>query len=200
MRKRLLLPLTSLLLIITSLIILGITYGWFADIIDFGPGVISVGDLRYSENGAFIADGTVIYPGLELVDTSIEVTNQSPIESQLRVQVTYTRITNPGGAGLVFEENYIYTDATTEHISVVFDSTFVYDTNYWYLNGTSSTIAANSGLISLISSVMYDGENTNIDYVEQSVAVSVTIEVKQDDNVTWAELVGYDFLTGEPEI
>jgi hypothetical protein len=200
MKKSLILSLASLFLVISSLIILGITYGWFADIIELNPGVISVGDLRYSETGAFITDDTVIYPGLELIDTDIEITNESPIESQLRIQVTYTRITNPGGTGLVIEEDYIYTDATTEHISVVFDSTFVYDTNYWYLNGKGSTIAADSGLIELISSVIYDGENTNIDYVEQDVAVSLTIEVKQDDNVTWTELVGYDFATGEPEI
>ncbi|MBI9009141.1 MAG: hypothetical protein JEZ05_03845 [Tenericutes bacterium] len=200
MKKRLILPLTSLFLILSSLVILGITYGWFADLIDLDSGVISVGDLRYFQNGDFITDDTIIYPGLELVDTEFDVTNTSPIESQLRIQITYTRITNPGGAGLVFEENYIYTDASTEHISVVFDSTFVYDTEYWYLNGTTSTIAADSGLIELVSSIIYDGVNTNIDYVEQDVAVSITIEIKQNDNATWSELVGYDFSTGEPEI
>ena len=199
MKKSLVLSLASLFLVLSSLVILGITYGWFADVIDFGTGVISVGDLRYSQNGEFIADDTIIYPGLELVDTEIDVTNSSPIESQLRIQVTYTRITNPGGAGLVFEEDYIYTDATTEHISVVFDSTFVYDTEYWYLNGTTSSIAADSGLIELISSISYDGVNTNIDYVEQDVAISVTIQIKQNDSATWADLVGYDFSTGEPE-
>ena len=199
MKKSLILSLASLFLIITSLILLGITYGWYGDVIDFNSGVISVGDLRYSQNGEFIANDTIIYPSLELLSTDIDVTNESPIESQLRIKITYTRITNPEGAGLVTETDYVYTDALTEHISVDFDSTFVYDTGYWYLNGTTSTILAESGTIALISSIIYAGENTNIDYVEQDVAVSVTIEVKQDDNVTWSELIGYDFLTGNPQ-
>ena len=56
MKKSLVLSLASLFLVLSSLVILGITYGWFADVIDFGTGVISVGDLRYSQNGEFIAD------------------------------------------------------------------------------------------------------------------------------------------------
>lgn len=197
-KKNLLILLISLTFILASLTILGITYGWIADVIDVGDSTISVGDLRYSQNGAFITDGTIIHPNEELIDTDIDVTNSSPISSQLRVQITYTQITNPGGAGLVITQGYIYTDSVDEHISVVFDSSFTYDNNYWYYNGTTGTLAANSGLLEIISSIQYAGENTNIDYVGQDVAITVTIQVKQSDNSTWTDLVGYDFSTGEP--
>lgn len=197
-RKSLILSLASLVLIVTSLIMLGVTYGWGADLVNLGNGTISVGDLRYTQTGSFVTDGTIVHPMEELIDTNISIDNQSSIESQLRVKITYTKITNPTGDSLVIEEDYVYTDDTSEHISVIFDSAFTYDSGYWYSNGTTGVLSANSGNLAIISSIIYDGENTNIDYVGQDVAISVTIEVKQNDNVTWTELVGYDFSTGNP--
>ena len=171
MKKRVIVSMISLILILSSLVMLGITYGWLADVIDIGSGTISVGDLRYTENGEFVSNGTIIHPNEELIQTNIDLTNSSPITSQLRVKITYTKITNPGGVGLVIENDYIYTDDPSEHITVVFDSSFTYDTGYWYYNGTSGELAANSGLLPSISSILYDGENTNIDYVGQNFAV-----------------------------
>ncbi len=196
-RKNLLAVLVSLVFILASLTILELTYGWIADVMDIGSGQVSVGELLYTQEGAFISDGTIIHPNEELIATDIDVTNASLIESQLRVQITYTKITNPSGT-LVIENNTVYTDSVDEHISVTFDSSFTYSSDYWYYNGTSGTLAANSGLLEIISSIIYDGDNTNIDYVGQNVSISVVIQVKQSDNATWVDLVGYDFTTGEP--
>jgi len=196
-RKNLYMSLASLVLLLASFVMIGITYGWFAFIVDLNPGTLSVGDLRYTQSGSFITD-EIIVPGLELLDADIDIDNQSPITSQLRVKIEYTEITNPGGTGLVID-TVILTDSANDHLVVEWDptSTFVYDTDYWYYNSTVSVIAATSGAIPILDSIKY-GLNTNIDYVGQAVSITVIIEVKQSDNVTWSELTSYDFSTGYP--
>jgi len=185
----------SSILVLASLLMLGITFDWFANVIDLNDGTISVGDLRYSETGAFITDNQIIQPGQELLDTDITLTNTSPIESQMRVKIAYTKITRPVDVLVIETVNYSNVD---DHLAVTFDSTFVYSSDYWYYNATDAVITANSGLIEIISSIFYDGEVTGIDYSGQTIYVTVTIEVKQSDNVTWAELASYDFSTGYP--
>ncbi len=191
----LILSIFSSILIIASLVMLGISYGWFADVIDLNDGTISVGDLRYSETGDFITDNQIIQPGLELLDETITLTNTSPIESQMRIKISYTKITRPVDVLVIETVNYSNVD---DHLSVTFDSTFVYSSDYWYYNATDAVISANSGLIEMISSIMYDGEYVGNDYAGQTVSITVVIEVKQSDNVTWAELTSYDFSTGYP--
>lgn len=191
----LIISIVSSLLVLASVLMIGFSFGWFADVIDLNDGTISVGDLRYSETGAFITDNQILQPGQELLDTAITLTNTSPIESQMRVKISYTKITRPVDVLVIETVNYSDTD---DHLAVVFDSTFVYSSDYWYYNATDAVISANSGLIEMISSIYYDGEFTGIDYSEQTVSITVTIEVKQSDNVTWSELTSYDFSTGYP--
>lgn len=188
--------LASWVLFAAAFLMIGISFGWYADVFDLNSGTISVGDLRYSETGAFITDNQVIYPGLELVDTAITVTNSSPIDSQLRVKISYTKVTRPVDVLVVQTVNYA--NAVDDHLAVTFDSTFVYSDGYWYYNATDAVISANSGLISVLSSIQYDGDQTGNDYAGQTVGITVTIEVKQSDNVTWSELTSYDFSTGYP--
>jgi len=197
-RKSLYISFVSLVLILISMVMLGITYGWLADVIDLNSGIISVGDLRYTKSGAFVSDSPtpIIYPGFEFVDTALSVNNQSPIESQLRVEIEYTKITNP--LGVLTTETVSYTNAVDDHLSVTFDSTFVNSGDYWYYNTTDYVVLVTSGAINIISSIYYDGDLTGNDYNNASVTVTVTIEVKQSDNVTWAELTSYDFSTGYP--
>lgn len=195
-KKTLVIYLISSILFLSSLVMIGITFGWWAAVFDLNSGTVSVGDLRYTQDGAFIADDTVIYPGTELVDTDFSLTNESPIDSQMRIKISYTKITRP--VDVLVIETVDYADAVDDHLSVTFDSTFVYSSGYWYYNGTSAVISADSGTIDLISSIAYDGDLTGNDYSQQSVSVTVTIEVKQNDNVTWSELTSYDFSTGYP--
>ena len=188
--------LVSWVLFATSFLMIGMAFGWYADVLDLGSGTISVGDLRYSETGAFISNSQIIYPGEELIDTSISITNTSPIESQMRLKIEYTKVTRP--VDVLVIETATYANVAGDHINVTFDDTFVYSDGYWYYNATDAVISANSGLINIISSIYYDGEETGNDYAGQTVNVSVTIQVKQSDNVTWSELTSYDFSTGYP--
>jgi len=194
-KATLIMSIASSLLILASIMMIGISFGWFANVLNLNDGIISVGDLRYSETGAFITDDQVLQPGEELLDTAITLTNTSPIDSQMRVKISYTKITRPVDVLVIETVDYADSD---DHLAVVFDSTFVFSSGYWYYNATDAVISANSGLIEIISSIYYDGDLTGIDYSGQTIEVTITIEVKQNDNVTWSELTSYDFSTGYP--
>jgi len=191
------LALLSLFLAVAALGIIGTTYGWFGPRFTLSTGDIAVGDLRFSETGAFIADGQTIVPGQELIATAIAVDNASPITSQLRVLVTYTKCTAPDTC-----VETTYSDDVADHLAVVFGTGFSYDAGYWYYSasepGTDYLLPADSGALGVITSIYYDGARTGIDYAGESVEVTVSIQVKQGDNVAWTTLAGYDFSTGYP--
>ena len=193
---------SAIFLIMISLAMIGLTYGWFAHGIVFTTNHINVGDLRYALSGDFIEDETIIVPGDNLVAEPFVINNLSPITSQLRVKITYTRFTT------VPVEEYVFKNDTDDHLAVTFTSTFTFtdgdatpdedDDDYWYYIDSDEIIAASSGDINLFSEIYYDGDKTSIDYNGQDVTVSVTVEVKQADNVTWEQLTTYDFSTGYP--
>jgi hypothetical protein len=190
MRKRIsIFVISSLVLVLLSMVMLGITYGWFNFTINYDNNIISVGELRYTQSGSFISDNTVIFPDYELVDTTLSVSDSSPIDSQLRIKLEYTKCTAVGVC-----QNVVYTN----HISVTINPSFTYDSNYWYYNGTTGVVTAGSGQIDLISSLYYDGLIGGNDYAGETISITLTVEVKQNDNVTWSELTSYDFSTGYP--
>lgn len=199
-QKILVLSLLSLAFTLAALAIIGITYGWFGHVVTIPEGEIAVGDLRFTKSGAFVTGGGIIVPGEELIATELAVDNASPIPAQLRVEVTYTKCVNTGT--VVCTEDTTYTDAADEHLSVTFGTGFSYISGYWYYSGdtprTTYEIGADSGAMTIITSLYYDGAYAGIDYFEQIVTVTVTIQVKQADNVDWATLTGYDFSTGYP--
>lgn len=197
MKKKLLFPIITLLLLMSSLVMIEVTFGWISDIIEFDNNSVAVGDLRYTKTGAFIGEELIIYPSMELLTEDITLFNESSIDSQMRLKISYTKITNPTGSELVID-TVDYSDAIDDHLDVVFDSSMTYDTGYWYLGGTSFLIPADNGLIALISSIQYDGTLVGNDYSQQTVSITVTIEVKQNDHVLWSELTSYEFETGYP--
>ncbi len=196
MRKRILL-IGLIVLFIGSLgFLVSLTFGWISFTNTASGGVVSVGDLRFVKNGDFISSSEIIYPGKELLDSDISLVNQSTIDSQLRVKIEYTKITY---SEPLLIETVVLSDSLEEHLIVGFVSGFVFDGDYWYYDGLSGVIEADSGLKTLITSIKYNGFYAGIDYAGQQVNVSIVIEVKQSDNVSWAELTTYDFSTGYPE-
>jgi len=187
---------SSLFLIVASLVMLSITYGWFTALFSIPDGEVGVGALDYTASGSFVSDNTIFAPEDELVNTSFEVDNQSSLRSQLRIQITYTKVTN--NAGTISSDTQIYHNDITDHIAVVMNENFVQSGDYFYYGGDTFNIETYTGVMSLITSIVYDGNFAGIDYQNMPIGISIIIEVKQADNVTWSELVGYDFSTGQP--
>ena len=72
------------------------------------------------------------------------------------------------------------------------------DDDYWYFGSAETSISVNSGVLRLIRKIHYDGSKASIEYNGQPISISITIQVKQSDHVTWSDLVSYDFETGYP--
>ncbi|MFA5290375.1 MAG: hypothetical protein WC351_04970 [Candidatus Izemoplasmatales bacterium] len=198
----------SIMFLLAAVGFIGLTQGWFIHEVVITTHIINVGDLRYQISGDFVDDIEVIYPGFELVDTNFSLTNTSPIASQVRVKITYTRIVVVDEIVQV-NDHYVYRDLIDDHLAVTFLSIMTlgdgdeipdeYDDDYWYFGSYDTIIPQNSGDMPLISSITYDGALTGNEYFDQTIRVSIQIEVKQGDHVTWSALVDYDFYTGYPE-
>ncbi|MFA5741369.1 MAG: hypothetical protein WC874_00680 [Candidatus Izemoplasmatales bacterium] len=213
-RMTVLFSIIALLLTIASFLLIGFTLGWFAPSVIITTNEVAVGDLRYSLSGEFITsnplDPTVIVPGDELLTSTIGITNNSPIESQLRIKIEYTAYHN--NEGEITGSTETYGAAVGEPLVAVFafddndtpdnytdDINFIYSDNWWYWDNTDYVYSINSGSQEIITSIFYDGNYTGIDYssfdVSHPVTVSITIEVKQADNVTWSGLTTFIFTT-----
>jgi len=195
-KQTMFLSILSLVLILASLTMIGITYGWFSSVITFPIGQIGVGELKFTETGAFVDDAIILLPGEELVDTDFTLTNESPITSQLRMIITYTKITNVNDEIIIVQSAFL--GDGNDHIQVNMNSLFERTGDYWYYGGYSNVLSANSGYMDIISSLAYNGAFTGIDYSNNTVHVSVNIQVKQAEHVTWEDLVNYDFNLGYP--
>lgn len=195
-KKTLWMGLSSLILLLAAFLMIGFAYGWFASLFTMDGGEISVGDLRYTVAGSFDDTITVFVPGQELLESDITITNNSPIPSQLRVKITYTKITNPSGTPVI--ESVDYQAGVNDHLSVTMNALFVAVDGYFYYDGTSGLLPNSGALTSLITSISYNGNLAGIDYANEAVTVTITIEGKQADHVSWSELVSYDFSTGYP--
>jgi hypothetical protein len=176
---------------------IGITYGWFSMLITFPAGQIGLGDLRFEPTGAFQENSLILVPSEDLVDIPFTLTNSSSITSQLRIQITYTKITNVNDSLVIQTINY--SGDPLDHIDVIMNPLFEYVDGYWYYNGESFILPIESGAMDILSSLSYNGEYAGIDYSTQTVNVTLRIEVKQADNVTWEDLVDYNFSSGYPE-
>jgi hypothetical protein len=180
------------LFIIVGLFVLGVTvtYAWIAYSESIDGGTVSAGQVDYSYSGSFIDGSEIIFPNKELLSQAISVDNQSTIDTQLRLTINYTLVEE-------VTSNKIYKDDVNDDLSVVFDSLFVLDGDYWYYQATDFSIET-TGLIDIISSIYYDGNASSNEYASQTVSIQVLIQVKQADNVTWTDLATYDFETGNP--
>ncbi|MCF7924526.1 MAG: hypothetical protein K9L64_05400 [Candidatus Izimaplasma sp.] len=191
--KKLSLKKPIILLIIAVIFSAGSVYAWVNYALALPPGSITVGDIDYTVSGDFVSSTDPIYPGQELINSPIIITNNSTIDTQMRLIITYTKIEDT-----VVLNNHIYTNDITDHLVVNFTSAFLYGADsYWYYPDQTTILPV--GQLSIIDSVSYDGDVVSNNYADTPISISIVIQVKQADNVTWAELTSYDFSTGYPE-
>jgi len=214
-RITILFTIIALIFTIASFLLVGYTLGWFAPSVTITTNEIAVGDLRFSLSGDFITSDpmnpTVIVPSDELLASNIVITNNSPIESQVRIKIEYTAYNNI--EGVITASTETFAGATGEPLVAIFafddnetpenyadDTNFVYSDGYWYWDNTSYIYPIDSTPQTILTSIFYDGNYTGIDYssngVSRPITVSVTIEVKQADNVTWAGLTTFIMTMG----
>ncbi|MFP4478759.1 MAG: hypothetical protein ACLFPM_04955 [Candidatus Izemoplasmatales bacterium] len=182
-----------MILILAITVSVGSVFAWINFSLNLPPGNISVGELDFTTSGSFIESTIPIYPGKELINEAIVVTDQSTIDTQMRVMITYTKVEDD-----VVIENFFYTGDDNEHIEVNFNSPFVYgDDYYWYYPDQTSPLDVTT--LPVIDSLFYDGHFVSNQYAEVLIRINVVIQVKQSDYVNWVELTNYNFVTGQPQ-
>jgi hypothetical protein len=206
--KMLIYAIASLAVTLAALAMIAITYGWFAKQVTITSNDLAVGEITYNEAGSWVSPSTPIVPSQNLIATSFVLTNTSTITSQMRVKIEYTKYTLVLGVPTGATATFTGIDVD-DHIDVSIANTvvsgFQYYSGYWYYStdhlvtlGPDYVFAANSGAITLITSLSLDGDDVSIDYAGQTVLITITIQVKQADNVTWSTLTTYNFETGLP--
>lgn len=192
-----------LLLLAAFLLAASASYAWVA--LHFAAdedGYFESGEIAYGYEGAFIPSDEVFVPSENLLRQTIRVNNQSSIETNLRMKISYTRI-YVDGSEQVITETVVYKDHSSDpvdpvnddHIDINFATAVTRVGDHYLVNNPFSP---NSGLRSLILSISYDGEYVNNQYASQIIEVSIVIDVRQADEVTWSELTTIDFETGYP--
>jgi hypothetical protein len=203
MKKSIFMFSASITMFLLSLVIMiGLTFGWFAKAVVVPKGELSSGDLTYVLAGELVNGEIIIVPGLELVVEEFTLTNTSSIDSQLRMKISYLAYVRVGTD--VVEQELHYQGDTSDFLYIELGPNFVKSGDYWYYNedslleGPLFVIEENSGLMVLFTSIIYDGTLTGIDFASKEIYILITIEVKQANNVTWSELVNINFQTGNP--
>jgi hypothetical protein len=198
--KSLLISISSLIITIVALSMIAITYGWFSKQVTLTSQYVSVGEIVYLKSGAWLDTEEPIVPSNELIAESFILDNQSNISSQLRIRIEYTyydSVEDEIGELITYTGvgDYLFVDMPSEF--------FYYDDNledeipgYWYFSATDYAFQANSGPLTILSSLYYDGNKTSIDFASKSVTIKITIQVKQTNNLVWNDLTTYDFQTG----
>ncbi|PKK97622.1 MAG: hypothetical protein CVV56_05540 [Tenericutes bacterium HGW-Tenericutes-1] len=192
--KTLMIALFSLGVTLVALAMIAISYAWLSKQLTITSNTVSVGEILYVKSGSWISPTEPIVPNTDLIAEDFILDNQSSIPSQMRVIITYTKyasIEDVTGTVTTYSN-------TLDHISVSMPTEFVYSSGYWYYTATDYSIPAVSGPITIVSSLYFDGDIVSIDYASKNVTITITIQVKQANNVTWNDLTSYNFETGLP--
>lgn len=181
-----------IIIILSITISVGTIYAWINHSVDLPPGNLSAGEIEFSVSGSFIDSTTPFYPGIELINEAIIITDESTINNQIRVMITYTKVVENNVI-----ENY-YKGELLEHIVVNFNTSFVYgNDNYWYYPDKTSPLDLK--ILPILDSIYYDANLVSNQYANQPIVVNVVIQMKQSDYVSWSELATYNFVTGQPQ-
>jgi hypothetical protein len=162
----------------------------------------TVGNVTYTFGGDFLANNTIIVPGQELLSSSITTNNSSTVASNVRVKIAIT--IDSTNVTLSTSASGTATDAASL-VKVGFNSTdWVLDTDgCLYYKGKDSTtgkVAANTALSSeaqtIITSIVLNGATVGNAYAGKGVSISISLQAKQADYVTWDDLATINFETG----
>ncbi len=176
------------------------TQAWFAAGEDKQQ-ILAAGDLKFEVIGELnqsTTEGEVqkVLPGDKVTpEGGIKITNKSNIDSNLRVKVAFTYSDENG----VHEE--FFTGATTDYIKVEFaneNNNWASKGNYYYYYSDPANddmrIPAVTGAegenneIPFITAIEFNGEKITEDFQGTVASVTVMLESKQADYVTWENL------------
>jgi predicted ribosomally synthesized peptide with SipW-like signal peptide len=193
MKKRMLI-LTSLIVFLTLCVISKGTYAWFTDVVSYEK-IYEIGDIKYIYSGTLLNTSSeeIVVPGQPLITSeSLYLTNQSKIDSNLRIQIHFSyedQITHE----IVSE---IYSGQAGNHINdfmaIELDSGWIYDEDdscWHYQYDSSYAIPASTTetgySFNLINAISFDGEKVDNTLSGATFHLQLIFQAKQLQFVDW---------------
>lgn len=190
--------------LLTAIAFATASYAWIIRSHNSGNIIFVTGEVKYELVGDLIEEDLKI-PKQELVEEKFELTNNSTIETELRIEIKYQFSTD----GTIDALNWILFDGdsvneTNNNTSLVIgvlssNTDFVWNYNtvdtgenknyYWYLsyNG-SETIPAETLEIPVMENLYINGNASGNENATKHLIVHITFQAKQQKYVPWEDL------------
>lgn len=156
---------------------------WLTDTKSTSSTTFTVGDVKFSWNGATISADAPIVPGQNLIGSKFYLANASTVDAELRVEIiaAYTL----AGSSDEVDALELFKD-----LSLMDGWELNSEDGKWYYD---ATITPDDETIDVIDTLVLDGLKVGNLFANASFTVQFVFEAKQKDFVTWEKL-------GEPEI
>lgn len=183
-RKAILYILQAVLLMTTAVVVV---FAWLVDSKTTDQIILRSGKVEYILAGD-TAKGLVV-PGQNLITTKYTITNNSTVDSQLRIKLTIKL----GDDELALDDEKIFTT-----IGLGSDFTLREDKFYYYQDVEGVLLTTYKTPINIIETLILDGVYVQNEYSGQTVKLIITIQAKQADFVDWQTLIDEEinFQTG----
>ena len=156
----------------------------------------TLGEVSYTLSGE--VDNAFVVAGVNLITNDISITNNSSIQTEVRVKITVS--------SSVFVNQLTLEDLFGTGFYTL-DNGWVLDTGYYYYRGSQSTettpgifsIPPNNLLLPILTSVILDGYKFSNNHANGTINIQFVFEAKQADFITWQTLgdANYDFTIGQ---
>jgi predicted ribosomally synthesized peptide with SipW-like signal peptide len=181
-------------------ILLTAVYAYFTDRKTTEDLTFRLGKVAYTISGNF--SNLLIVPGQNIIDEPFILTNSSTIDTEIRViiSVTSSKFGTDTLDGM-FGENDLQEKYYTMGTGWVLDGSYYYYRGGYAVETPSGIFRVYPSVtdITILSSIVLDGYKFTNDHANGTISISITLEAKQADFVTWLTLgtATYDFTTGQ---
>ena len=191
--KKILILLIAFLLTATTLITS--TFAWITSLNRSGNIIFVTGEVKYVLTGS-LEEYNLIIPETPLIkDQPYVLTNQSSIDSELRIKILYQFSEDEEideNAWLLFDEKSIG-DSPTNKLAGKLNSegTFSYSNGFWYYSkdNNSTILAGDEVQITILEELYANGLACgNNECSKKNLYIKIVFQAKQKNYVTWEEL------------
>ena len=190
--KKILILLITFLL--TALTLITSTFAWITSLNRSGNIIFVTGEVKYVLTGS-LEEYDLIIPETPLIeDQPYVLTNQSSIDSELRIKILYqfSEEEIDENAWLLFDEKSIG-DSPTNKLGGKLNSegTFSYSDGFWYYSkdNNSTILAGEEVQITILEELYANGLACgNNECSKKNLYIKLIFQAKQKNYVTWAEL------------
>ncbi len=196
MKKKLTIVLVLLAVVLLAGIV-GTTYAWLTDQ-KAATNTYTIGDVTYDVTFGATSDGVVV-PGQPLFDaTGFVITNKSNVASNIRVKYSVSEVGVNGAVACG-------TNAATDVILLTLATGWVLDGEYVYygteaaptiIPAATNTTEGVALTADPLSGMAFNGAIVGNTFSGKVYTVAITVQAKQADYVTWADLASFSFETG----